>query len=78
MSLLNLVLPRAFLILRRVETKSYLCCDQCRCSGCNVFTSIINSGKRMETLRYNENCYGKWLTYANEVLQSNGGDMHYF
>ena len=26
------------------------------------FTSIINSGKRMETLRYNENCSGKWLT----------------
>ena len=33
------------------------------------FTSIINSGKRMETLRYNENCSGKWLAEANEVLQ---------
>ena len=32
----------------------------------------------METPRYNENSYSKWLTQANEVLQSNGGDKHYF
>ena len=44
-----------------------------------MFSQVLSIvEKRMETLRYDENCSGKWLTYANEVLQSNGVDMHYF
>ena len=52
MSLLKSCIPAHVPDLTLLDREEIICvgCDQCRCCGCNVFTSIINSGKTMETL----------------------------